>query len=270
MNLKKLAAESNATNLSLFGKIRGTVSDYYIVEATVEREEGEGKEGMEAPGTGVNKSVFYVAKDSKSAWTKLPDLSPAEITAARKIRMLFTGDLTRKIICNPFFFGTEADYLRAQISRIQHSTAIIPKGVMRLTEDNPKEIEENVGEDGQEVVFPSTADMARAEMWVHANQNILLNSRTQHLDPEAPDDVSNFDPEVAMKELEQKDPYEPRLKPITDDKRILTFGKATTDPWVIRFQGDKTEYASASGNASVYNGAVVVKSLTWPGAQVIY
>lgn len=141
---------------------------------------------------------------------------------------------------------------------------------MRLTEDNPKEIEENVGEDGQEAVFPSTADMARAEMWVHANQNILLNSRTQHLDPEAPDDVSNFDPEVAMKELEQKDPYEPRLKPITDDKRILTFGKATTDPWVIRFQGDKTEYASASGNASVYNGAVVVKSLTWPGAQVIY
>ena len=44
MNLKKLAAESNATNLSFFGKIRGTVSDYYIVEATVEREEGEGKE----------------------------------------------------------------------------------------------------------------------------------------------------------------------------------------------------------------------------------
>lgn len=113
MSLKKLAAESSATNLAFFGKIRGTVTDYYIVEATVEREEGEGKEGMEAAGNGVNKSVFYVTKDSKSPWTKLPDLSPAEITAARKIQMLFTGDLSRKIITNPFFFGTEAEYLRA-------------------------------------------------------------------------------------------------------------------------------------------------------------
>ena len=69
MSLKKLAAESSATNLAFFGKIRGTVTDYYIVEAAVEREEGEGKEGMEAPGNGVNKSVFYVTKDSKSPWT---------------------------------------------------------------------------------------------------------------------------------------------------------------------------------------------------------
>ena len=157
MSLKKLAAESSATNLSFFGKIRGTVTDYYIVEATVEREDAEGKEGMEAA---VNKSVFYVTKDSKSPWIKLPDLSPAEITASRKIQMLFTGDLSRKIICNPFFFGTEAEYLRAQIARIQQSTAIIPKGTFRPTEENPREIEENVGEDGAEVVMPSTSEMS--------------------------------------------------------------------------------------------------------------
>ena len=142
---------------------------------------------------------------------------------------------------------------------------------MRLSEENPKEIEENVGEDGAEVVMPSTSEMAKAEMWVHSNQNILLNSRTLHLDPEAPDDVSNFDPEVAMKELEAKDPYEPRLKPITDDGKIKTFGKATTAPWVIRFEGDQTEYASATSSAqTVCNGAVVVKSLIWPGAYTLY
>ena len=103
-----------------------------------------------------------------SAWKKLPDLTPAEITAARKINILFTGDLTRKIICNPFFFGTEAEYLRAQISRIQHSTAILPKGSMRLTEDNEREIEDNAPEDG-ELVLPTTSEMASAAMWVHAN-----------------------------------------------------------------------------------------------------
>lgn len=113
MSLKKLATESAATNLAFFGKIRGTVTDYYIIEATVEVDPEGGKEGMEAPGSGVNKSVFYVSKDSFSNWSRLPDLAPAEITAAREINILFTGDLTRKIICNPFFFGTEAEYLRA-------------------------------------------------------------------------------------------------------------------------------------------------------------
>jgi hypothetical protein len=59
--LKKFAAEFNATSTRFFGKITGTVSDYYIVEATVEGGEDEGAEGEEKePGfdakgaTGVN------------------------------------------------------------------------------------------------------------------------------------------------------------------------------------------------------------------------
>ena len=36
------------------------------------------------------------------------------------------------------------------------------------------------------------------------------------------EDVSNFDPEVALKELLAKDPYDPRLKPITEDSKIST------------------------------------------------
>ena len=40
---------------------------------------------------------------------------------------------------------------------------------MRLSEENPRDIEENVGEDGAEVVLPSTSEMAKPEMWVHAN-----------------------------------------------------------------------------------------------------
>ena len=108
-------------------------------------------------------------------------------------------------------------------------------------------------------------------MWVHQNQNILLNSRITHLDPEAPEEEENFDPEKALKELEERDPYEPRLKPITGDNRIRTIGKATTAPWIIRFEGDQTEYASAASKTqTVCNGAVVVKSLIWPGAYTLY
>ena len=40
---------------------------------------------------------------------------------------------------------------------------------MRLTEENPREIEENVGEDGAEVVLPSTSEMANPDRWVHSN-----------------------------------------------------------------------------------------------------
>ena len=69
---------------------------------------------------------------------------------------------------------------------------------MRLMEDNEREVEENVPEEG-ELVLPNTSQMANASMWVHANQNILLNSRTIHLEPEAGEDEEEFDPEVAKK-----------------------------------------------------------------------
>jgi hypothetical protein len=49
--------------------------------------------------------------------------------------------------------------LRAQIARIAHSTTIIPKGLYKLVEDNDREIEEFVPEEG-ELQLPSTLEMA--------------------------------------------------------------------------------------------------------------
>ena len=93
-----------------------------------------------------------------------------------------------------------------------------------LQEENEREIEENTPEEG-ELVLPCTSDMSNASMWVHANQNILLNSRTLHLDPEAPEDADDFDPEKAKQELEESDPYEARLKLITEDNKIKMSAK---------------------------------------------
>ena len=87
---------------------------------------------MEAPGTGVNKSTYWVAHSSLGAWTKLPDLAPKDVAAARGIKVLFSGDLERTIYTNPFFFGKEKDYLRAQIARISHSTTLCPKEEFKL------------------------------------------------------------------------------------------------------------------------------------------
>jgi radial spoke head protein 4A len=203
-SLKKLAETSGAVSLRFYGKIWGTKQDYYIVEASGDanaggEEEGEAneEEGEDGPtadseprGTGVNKLSYYVAHDSMSKWTRLPDLSPADIKASRQIKVVFTGDLNRPIYTNPFFFGQEKHYLRAQIARIMHSTTLLPKALWKEDEENPREVlpaEPIEGE--EEVEQPTTMSMTDPKMWVHANTNILINCLTEHKDAEAPADA---------------------------------------------------------------------------------
>lgn len=61
----------------------------------------------------MNSLVYWASTDILGGWTKLPDLLPQDIIAARQIKVLFSGDLERKIYTNPFFFSTEKVFLRA-------------------------------------------------------------------------------------------------------------------------------------------------------------
>lgn len=171
---------------------------------------------------GVNKNTYYVASDSLSEWTKLPDLSPKQVHAARSIKVLFTGELDRPIFTNPFFEGQEKHYLRAQIARIVHGTTLLPKGLMRPVEDSDtREIEENTPEEG-DIVLPTTKQMNSLEMWVHANKNILLNGTTSLKTPEAPEG-EEWDEDRAtleLKKLLEADPQAPLLHPISQDSKI--------------------------------------------------
>jgi hypothetical protein len=56
------------------------------------------------------------------------------------------------------------------------------------------------------------------ENWVHHPQTILKNGRTEHLKPEIPEGSADVDEEKLMKDIEAKDPFEERLKPISQDK----------------------------------------------------
>jgi hypothetical protein len=59
-------------------------------------EEGDEKPAdFEPRGTGVNKYVYWVTDNVLSKWTKLPDLLPKDIKAARQIKVSFTGDLNK-------------------------------------------------------------------------------------------------------------------------------------------------------------------------------
>lgn len=276
-SLKKLSGKISATAVNFFGKITGTEKDYYIAECQVEEGDAEEEEEKEADfepkGTGVNAYTYYVTCDSLSDWVKLPDLSPKQVKAARMIKVLFTGDLERKIFTNPFFEGQEKHYLRAQIARITFSTTLIPKGLKRPVEDSEtREVEDNTPEEG-EIVMPSTNGMNSLGMWVHATKNILKNGTTSLKAPEPPEgeDWDEDRTNLEMKKLLDADPYAPLLSSISDDRKIKVSKTLEQSSWTCHCMGDSTEYANEKpGQPPVSNGVVVVRSLQWPGAYSFY
>jgi radial spoke head protein 4A len=54
-----------------------------------------------------------VSESVVDEWIQLPDLSPNDLSSSRRIKVLFSGDLEKDIITNPFFQGKEKNYLRA-------------------------------------------------------------------------------------------------------------------------------------------------------------
>ena len=94
---------------------------------------------------------------------------------------------------------------------------LVPSGMFKLNEENPREIEENAGEEDQPTSIPSTRQAANAAAWVHRDPSILLNCKTAHAEPVEPanwEGPGEWDPEQAMKAIEEADPFEPRLKSI--------------------------------------------------------
>ena len=180
--------------------------------------------------------------------------------AARSIKVSITGNLDRAIITNPFFFGKEKNFLRAQISRITQSTTLVPKSIYRPVEDNDREIEDNTPEEGP-VKIPTTDAMTKAENWVHYSTSILKCNRLVHMEAELLNE--NEDPEEAKKRVEAADPFEKRLKPISLDKKV----KGGLPAWVVKTAGEASTFQQLNPVLGKVNyGVVVVKSLQWPGA----
>jgi radial spoke head protein 4A len=76
-------------------------------------------------------------------WIRLPLITPLHVQKSRQIKHFFTGRLDAQIVSYPPFPGTEANYLRAQISRISAATHISPLGFYRFDEEGEGEGEED-------------------------------------------------------------------------------------------------------------------------------
>jgi len=180
--------------------------------------------------------------------------------------MTFTGNLDHKIYTNPFYFGTENVYLRAQIARITHSTTLVPKGLYKFNEENDREIEDNTPEEG-EIVKPTTREMCDIGAWQHYPLSILKQGRLTHKEGKANEGEEDVEPEELQKREVAKDPWEPRLKQISTDKAT----KGGLPAWVIRSYNVNDSFLEGkSGKCTQNFGVVVVRSLWWPGSYNFY
>ena len=185
---------------------------------------------------------------------------------ARGIKHTFCGDLDAKIFTNPFFFETEKTYLRSQIARITLSSTLYPKGLLRFKEDSTREVEENTPEEGA-LEPPATEAMTKMNMWLHLYPSILKQGRLNHKEGKA-EEGEEVEPEELQRREIEKDPWEPRLKPIVDDAKV----QGGLPAWVLRcsdVEGNVT-VDTKFGKKSKNFGTVIVKSLHWPGAYNFY
>ena len=92
------------------------------------------------------------------------------------------------------------------------------------------------------------------------------------MDPEEPENPpEDYDVEVVKKQVEAADPYEPRLKEITKDQKIIVGEGSKSESWVVRLMGDKQQYVDPTNpKQMVCYGVVVVRSLLWPGSFTFY
>ena len=232
---------------------------------------------MEPKGTGLNKFQYFVANDLTSDWTELDDVRPIFLRAARQIRYIFTGDLKADIITNPHFPGKEKDFLRCQIARIVQNTTIIPDGAFKTVQDNPNEIEP-IDEEAKKNL--KTKDLIHLKCWVHSLPSILNEGRLIHKEREVPE---NVDAEKFKADYIAKDPFEKRLRPISDDKPLTSsIPKVKIPAWKIQFLYDDKIYINSNvklnppeedpknqkDNTANYT-LICLRSLRWPGMYVI-
>ncbi|TPX30627.1 hypothetical protein SmJEL517_g05852 [Synchytrium microbalum] len=196
-------------------------------------------------------------------WTRLPDVSPEKLQAARKIRKFLTGDLKRKIVSYPPFDGSEAQYLRCQIARISAATVASPAGY--YTADPEEAADEDPDHPTTIIINPDfpgspNSSLLDPNQWVHHVPYILPQGRTTWANPNPPkEEGEGGDEENAAEEPEQE-PVEPEsgpaiLRNLADDE---TFG--TYPAW---------SSLATSRLAPARFRPVCLRSVRWPGALVV-
>lgn len=189
----------------------------------------------------------------------MPNVTPAQISAARKIRKYFTGHLEAPVVSYPPFQGNEASYLRAQIARISAGTHISPIGFYKFDEEGEAEAEEDGGRDSfvqnDEFEGLPARELIDTANWVHHVLHILPQGRTKWWNPSQKGDEEG-EMEDEEEEKEEPDMPEPEVGP-----QLLT--PLTED---FEIDGQPAWTARSSSNLVSQFACAFVRSNLWPGA----
>jgi len=268
-NLAYKQQEAGYTRIRLWGKVLGTDADYYVAEAWKEGDMGDVDEenpDAEVSGVGANKYVYLVTNDLASqVWTKLPNIKPKEIVAARRIKKLMSGSTSAKVVTHPPFPGNEDVLLRAQIARISADCTLMFKDYLKR-EGNFGEEDAGEPAPNEEFKQPSAAQVMTAQGWQHSEPHILQTGRTTHRDPPEADEENADNPD---NKLRKRMLAEQESDPVRDPIRQLEGDKLE---WVFKQFGDTALYKNPSLDPAAgprSNAVTCVRSLTWPGAVTV-
>lgn len=159
---------------------------------------------------------------------------------------MLTGDLNRRLVTNPEFNGREKEYLRAQLSRIVHSTTICPDGLYEKDEEGLGIIPKD--EENKEI--KSTFDLNSSESWVWLRPSFLPSGNLKAKEVEGDEDEDD-------KNKENREQTVERLLKLDADK----------DNWKYNIQGLQDVH-KIDGKDMNY-GVNVIQSNRWPGALTI-
>ena len=232
LSIIKLANGTGLSSARFFGKILGTGADYYVVEAKLD-DDGEGPDEPADPpevpaeerGTGCNACVYFVTNDPAAPWVQLPDVTPAQLSAAASIRKYVTGDLAAPVRAYPVFPGAEKEYVRALIARVTHATILCPADKFKLEGDDgeTKTVVEVDREDEEAPPPLPPAAMVKHASWVKYYMGILKIGRTTNLDREMEEDDDGNEVPVGPEpepELQALAPIEPAEWSVTMVPRL--------------------------------------------------
>ncbi|XP_049878152.1 radial spoke head protein 6 homolog A [Pectinophora gossypiella] len=183
---------------------------------------------VERPGQGVNKKYYWVCNLPGEQWICLPDVTPDQIRVARLTVRIMTGDLDAEVQQFPPFDGTERNYLRAQIARIQAGTSISPQGYFTFGSGEEEDIDMEEGM-GDMAFNPNPyyrghtlKDLLDPNLtyWVHHGRHILKQGRTIWWNPNAGmDEGLEEEDDDAMIPIEPET-GPPLFTPLSEDSRI--------------------------------------------------
>lgn len=252
--------EKGVESVRFFGKFFGLVGDYYVFEATLKDGEPE-PEQPEDPTIppiehqdGPNAYSYFVCNRPGGPISKLPQVTPEQIRAARKIKQHFTGNLDADVSSFVPFPGKEGELLRAQIARIQASTVLAPKDYY-VQEEEEEGLNEN-----EEFSFKEFAhdDFTSPETWQHHRKPLLGQGRATLHEPPEPEDEDAEPIEIAEEDKAVVEGGESLLASAENDEKV------DEDEGIPQWAP-----LSSTQIPGMKHGVGGVKNLLWPGAYTV-